>query len=170
MKNFKSYPAKQSNGFFLLEALIAVLIFSLGLLGLVAMAGAAISAQSDAQYRAEAAKFTNEIISQMWVNVDRSAPNGSTVATSLAAFSHNPTTSADCSFSGTASSHALVGVWSARVLATGKDGGLPGASASRQQILVDTTSAGRNKVTVTLCWQTPQDSAPRKHVAISYIN
>ena len=57
-------------GMFLLEALIAILIFSLGILGMVAMGGTAIAAQSDAQYRTDAANFANEIASKIALNVD----------------------------------------------------------------------------------------------------
>jgi|GEM_PF-191232 len=163
---FPGRPSMQaSKGVFLLEALIAILIFSLGLLGLVAMSAVAISAQSDAQYRAEAAKFANEILSEIWVNVDRTtAP---TVATSLATFVHQPGGAA-CPFAGAVSASPLVTSWEARVLATS---GLPGASAAGQQILVDTTAGtGFNRVTVTVCWQAPQDRAPRRHIAIGYVN
>jgi len=166
MKTFN----RQSSGFFLLEALIAILIFSLGLLGLVAMQGAAISAQSDAQYRAEAAKFANEILSVMWVNVDRKSididKDGLATKASLATFTHQPA-GADCVFSGAAAASPLVSEWSTRLLGTS---GLPGAAAAGQQISVNNTAAGLNKVVVTICWQTPQDKAPRKHIAISYIN
>ena len=42
-----------------------------------------------------------------------------------------------------------------------------------QQILIDNTAAAYNKVTVTVCWQTPKDIVnlvKRKHIVISYIN
>ena len=156
---------RASRGVFLLEALIAILIFSLGLLGLVAMSAVAISAQSDAQYRAEAAKFANEILSEIWVNVDRT--NAPSVVVSLATFVHQSTGTA-CPFAGAVSASPLVTNWQARVLATS---GLPGASAAGQQILVDTTAGtGFNRVTVTVCWQAPQDRAPRRHLAIGYVN
>ncbi len=44
-------PEKIKAGLFLLEALIAILVFSLGILGMIAMGGAAIASQSDAQNR-----------------------------------------------------------------------------------------------------------------------
>jgi len=163
---FRRHPnMKASRGVFLLEALIAILIFSLGLLGLVAMSAVAISAQSDAQYRAEAAKFANEILSEIWVNVDRTtAP---TVVTSLGTFVHRAGGTA-CPFTGAVSASPLVTSWESRVTATS---GLPGALASGQQILVDTNATtGFNKVTVTVCWQAPQDRAPRRHIAIGYVN
>ena len=46
---------KQS-GVFLLEALVAILIFAFGALGMLAMSSAAISGQGDAQVRTDAAR------------------------------------------------------------------------------------------------------------------
>ena len=56
MSSKRTSPNRISQaGFFMLEALVAILIFSLGILGLVAMGSVAINAQNDAQYRTEAA-------------------------------------------------------------------------------------------------------------------
>src|SRR5512134_3076191 len=52
----------------LLEALIGILIFSVGILALVGMQALAIKHMSDAKYRSDAAFFANQIIGQMWVN------------------------------------------------------------------------------------------------------
>ena len=48
--------------------------------------------------------------------------------------------------------------------------GLPGTNASTQQILINTTPAGFNRVQITICWQTPTDLAPRNHVFVTYVN
>lgn len=55
-------------GGFLLEALIGILIFTLGVLGLVALQARAISYTSDAQYRGEAAYLANAYVSKMWAD------------------------------------------------------------------------------------------------------
>lgn len=55
-------------GGFLLEALIGILIFSLGVLGLVALQSRAIAYSSDAQYRGEAAYLANAYVSRMWAD------------------------------------------------------------------------------------------------------
>lgn len=57
---------KQQSGVMLLEALIAILIFSLGILGIVGMQASAMSASRDAKYRTDAGLLANEIIGQMW--------------------------------------------------------------------------------------------------------
>ncbi len=59
---------KGEQGVMLLEALIAILIFSIGILGLVAMQGTAISAISDAKYRSDASFLADQIVSQIWVD------------------------------------------------------------------------------------------------------
>ena len=56
---------KSQSGVMLLEALIAILIFSLGVLGVVAMQASAVSASRDAQYRAIAGQLAEELIGQM---------------------------------------------------------------------------------------------------------
>lgn len=58
-------PAAQHGGF-LLEALVGILIFSLGVLGLVALQGRAIGYSSDAQYRGEAAYLADAYLAKMW--------------------------------------------------------------------------------------------------------
>ena len=58
----------RQRGATLLEALIGILIFSIGILALVGMQALAIKHMSDAKYRSDAAFFANEIIGQMWVN------------------------------------------------------------------------------------------------------
>jgi type IV pilus assembly protein PilV len=52
----------------LLEALIAILIFSVGILGLVGAQATAIKSASEAKYRADASFLANQVLAQMWVN------------------------------------------------------------------------------------------------------
>ena len=68
----------------LLEAMIGILIFSLGVLALVAMQAVSVSNVSNARFRSEAAFLANEILSQAWVDrgadyanvANYSRPNG----------------------------------------------------------------------------------------------
>ena len=50
----------------LLEALVAILIFSFGVLGIIGILAASIRATNDARYRAEAANLANAVIGDMW--------------------------------------------------------------------------------------------------------
>src|ERR1019366_4361 len=150
----------QQGGMFLLEALIAILVFSLGILGMVAMGSTAIAAQSDAQYRTDATKFANEIASKIALNVDSSAPaiwpiQGS-IQTSLLAFAHRPVVTGFCGFAGAASASPIVTEW-VNELSGGVANvpGLPGATNITESIAVDTSQPLFSTVTVTICWQPP---------------
>lgn len=59
---------KQQSGAFLLEALIAILIFSMGILAIVGLQAASIKASGDAKYRSDASLLANQLIGQMWVS------------------------------------------------------------------------------------------------------
>lgn len=163
--------AARQGGFFLIEALIAILIFSLGVLGLVAMGGAAIAAQSDAQYRTEAAALADEIASKISLNVDRlNAANAypstaASIAATLAPYQHQPN-GVNCAFNGGASADPVVQAWVTKVTSPGT--GLPGATATSQQIKINT--ANFNRISVTICWQAPQDRAVRQHTLVTYVN
>jgi len=171
-----------AQGFFLLEALLAVLIFSLGVLAMVAMGATAINAQGDAQYRNDAATFANEIATQIWLNVPRtqasahtpSATRDAAIAAALTAnFQHQPTTNSTasgvpCKFSGGAATSPIVTSWVDEVVSGPH--ALPGATREMQQILVDTSNAGNNMVTIIVCWRAPSDKFERKHTLITYIN
>lgn len=54
-------------GFLLIEAMIALVIFSIGILGIVSTQAAAVRAQSDAQHRIEAAYVAERHASAMWL-------------------------------------------------------------------------------------------------------
>jgi type IV pilus assembly protein PilV len=60
--------ARSQAGVMLIEALIGILIFSIGILALIGMQGAAIRNTTDARYRSEASFLANQIIGQMWVD------------------------------------------------------------------------------------------------------
>ena len=59
--------AKPQRGSMLLEALIGILIFSLGILALMGLQAVSIKSMADASYRTEAAMVADKAIAQMWV-------------------------------------------------------------------------------------------------------
>jgi type IV pilus assembly protein PilV len=61
-------PRHIQSGSFLLEALIGVLIFSFGILGIVGLQAQSLRHTGDAEYRAEATYLANSLISQMWTD------------------------------------------------------------------------------------------------------
>ena len=147
----------RQRGVMLLEALIGILLFSMGILALVALQAVAIKNTADAKYRADAAFLANQIIARMWMENP----------TNLPAYAHYPTKDGACSFSGSASSNVNVTTW----LGDASSGGtvaatLPGADADMQQITID----GNNIVTVTLCWKEPDEATAHSYVAVAQIN
>lgn len=58
------FPAKQ-DGVVLIEALLGILIFSIGILALIGMQSVAVKNTVDARYRTEAAYLANSILSQI---------------------------------------------------------------------------------------------------------
>lgn len=59
---------RRERGVMLLEALIAILIFSIGILAVVGMQSIAIKDVTSAKYRSEAAYLAQELLSQMWTD------------------------------------------------------------------------------------------------------
>ena len=159
---------KPQRGVFLLEALIAILIFSLGILGMVAMGSTAIAAQSDAQYRTEAANYASDIVSAITLDLKRTNYD----ATTLGNYAHHNAPGGYCSFAGAASTQPVVVNWYNRVSGvTDPKLGLPGATEATLQIMV----GAFNQVTVNICWQPPSNAAlpfapPHQHTLITYIN
>lgn len=59
---------KNQSGVALLEALVGILIFSIGILALMGLQAQSIRNTVEAKYRNEAAYLANQIIGQMWVD------------------------------------------------------------------------------------------------------
>lgn len=143
------------SGIMLLEALIAILIFSLGILTLVALQATAIKLAGDARHRTAATLLANRLIGQMWVS-------GGTLATLKANFETNG---------------AVYNTWLADV--SDKEG-LPGVVAASTGVVStlplvtvdDTAGATAGQVTITLFWRTPEmkaDIAGHRHIVSSQI-
>jgi|APTNR8051073442_1049403.scaffolds.fasta_scaffold02070_10 type IV pilus assembly protein PilV len=138
-------PARQQSGMILIEALLAILVFSLGILALVGLQAAAVKQSADAKYRTEAALLANEIIGQMWVS-DRTT-------SVLQANFNSP-------------GGATYVNWLGRV-----SGVLPGVvanSPTAPTIAIDAEGIA----TVTVAWNAPNEPAgtpPHQYVAIAQI-
>jgi type IV pilus assembly protein PilV len=64
---------KMQQGFMLLEALIALVIFSMGALALVGLQAAMVSNTTNAKYRADASYVAQQRIGQMWADSDNAS-------------------------------------------------------------------------------------------------
>jgi type IV pilus assembly protein PilV len=69
----QSVPKSAQEGVALLEAMIAILIFSIGILAIVGLQAAMIKNTAEAQYRAEASYIAQARIGQMWADPDNLA-------------------------------------------------------------------------------------------------
>ena len=149
MRVIVAVPPTQ-RGFLLLEGLIAILIFSAGIIALMGLQAAAIRSSGDAKYRADASFLASQILGDMWA--DRS---------NLATYAYNDTAATLCGSASPSTTNARVTNWLNTVSAA-----LPGGKSSIQQIKV---GAG-NVVTVTVCWQGPQDAGPHNYQVVAQIN
>ena len=60
-------PRRLQGGFSLIEGLVSILIFSLGILALVGLQSNSMQLSSAAKYRSDASLLANALIGQMWV-------------------------------------------------------------------------------------------------------
>lgn len=128
---------KQQTGAMLLEALVSILIFSIGILAIIGLQAAAVSASTDAKYRTEASLLTNQLIGQMWVS-DRT----------VAILQTNFQGGTGCGASG-----AAYTAWLADVSAT-----LPGVAANPPTVCIASGATAGNVVTITVFWQLPSST------------
>jgi type IV pilus assembly protein PilV len=140
-KGQKSQMGRKSQaGVMLIEALIGILIFSIGILALIGMQATAIKNTTDARYRSEAAFLANQLVGKMWV--DRA---------NLALY--------------TASGYAPRDAWVNTVAST-----LPGIDLPNNIRVPTVAIAAGNEVTVTIQWQQPGETTVRNVQMINYIN
>lgn len=66
--NHKRAGPSRVRGIALIEALVAVLIFAFGVIGLVGLQVAMTRAQGTAKYRADAAYLSSQVLGQMWAD------------------------------------------------------------------------------------------------------
>lgn len=59
---------RTQSGSIMIEALVSVLIFSMGILALVGLQGAMVKNSSDAKYRADASFIAQERLGRMWTD------------------------------------------------------------------------------------------------------
>lgn len=132
---YASSARSRSAGFTMIEVLVALLVFSLGILGLVAIQATATRMATDASNRATATFLADQLLARMLIS-DR---------TTAGTFAHKATGTTACNPSGAASTNAVVTGWLVEV-----DKQLPNAPTEQQQVVVN---AATGEVTIRLCWQ-----------------
>ena len=153
-------PAQQSknaqHGSVLLEALIAFLIFSMGILGVIGLQATSISNTMDARYRTDAAFLANQIIAQMWVDpLISTNSSGFQVKSVDPAYNCNPCTSKN----GNANTQA----WVAQIQSGFLPGGASGTANQPSISVTDNTGSSCtttcSQVTVTMNWMSPKNGS-----------
>lgn len=130
----------KQRGVVILENMIAILIFSMGILGIVGLLGASMKSAAGAKYRNDASLLANQIIGQMWVADKTNA--------SLKTKFESP-------------SGAAFVVWKNAVTSA-----LPGVAANPPTIAID----ANNVATVTVLWQLPGEAAAHNFVVSARVN
>lgn len=130
----------RQRGVILLEGLIALLIFSLGILSIVGLLAVTIKNTTGIKFRNDASLLANRIIGQMWVadktnaalQANFASPSGTKFVT-----------------------------WKSDVASN-----LPGTAANPPTIAID----ANNVTTVTIWWQAPDEAAAHNYVVSARIN
>jgi type IV pilus assembly protein PilV len=127
----------QQHGFLMLEALIAILLFSVGILAVVAMQGTSIATVTQSKVRSDASFLADQVIGQIWAN----RANAATYA-----------------YAGSGTPPAAIANWVQQVQAS-----LPNATTFPPTITVTPTAVvgppayTAFQVTVTLRWLMPSE-------------
>lgn len=140
-------PSTKQTGVMLLEALIAIFIFSLGILAIVGMQAMAAKQITDARYRSDASLLANQLFGAMW-STDR------TVATLQADFTGGSSGVTD---------GAKYTKWKNRVEAS-----LPVPPGNPPTVDI----APDGSATVTIRWRAPSEGAvvdPHKYTVVAQI-
>lgn len=160
MRSRATRHAPLQRGIVLIDAMIAILIFSVGILGMVALQGSAVEMTGSANYRLNAAMLADHVIAQMW------ATDPSQLQTLFAG-----------SGSGDSSGGTSYTTWAKSFDCSSKPvpiNCLPGTKANPPSIAVtpQTIASSGNtqyQVTVTVYWQAPSDSSVHKYVSVTAI-
>jgi len=132
----------KQQGSVVLEALISILLFSIGVLAIVGLQAASIKNTASAKYRTDASLLANRVIGQMWVS-------NKINATLVANFS-SPSGANYAAWANTVA-QALPGV--------------SGVAANAPTIAID----ANNNATITVFWQAPDEAVAHNYTAIAVV-
>ncbi len=140
----RTHTPKYQKGSMMIEALVAILIFSLGILAMMGLQAASIKLSGDAKYRSDASLLANELTGQMWVS-DR------TPATLITNFQGGAGTN------GTAYTAWVNDVASALPGVTGVAANQPVVTITQVPPTAPATSIS-DQVTIKIFWKSPTES------------
>ena len=131
---------RQQQGAILLEGLIAILLFSMGILAIVGLQAAAIKTVADSQYRLQASFLANRLVAQMWANTDD------------------------------ISSYVVPGGADADAWVQELNNSLPGTESNEPKVEITGNATDGYTVTISVNWQAPGETAPHNYTTMAYIN
>lgn len=161
----------RQQGVMLIEAMIALLIFAMGVLAVIGMQARSIGQTMDARYRVDAAFLANQLLSEIWASraqVNNGTANPTTTLYgSPAYFSCNPCTSTN--------SNPVIQGWVQQVQSTTSQSAyLPGVTDTQNAPIITVSPTTANSppysITVTLQWKSPQGGVPHNYTTMAQIN
>ena len=138
----------RERGVMLIEALIAILIFSIGILAVVGMQAVAIRNVTDAKVRSDAGFLVNELMSQIWTDAGNIA---------------------QYAYPGSGAVPPRLTGWIARVNTR-----LPGSAVVPPIVTITGGTALGGLVQITVRWQLPEEASqglpPHRHTMLASVN
>ncbi|WP_290644701.1 type IV pilus modification protein PilV [Aquabacterium sp.] len=149
-------PARSQSaqtGVMLLEAMVAILIFSLGVLSVIQLQAVSIKQATGAEYRSMAALLANDVISRMWASDKTANALQTNFSSSTAGASYTQ--------------------W----LSTVRNSGLPNVSSDKSTLptvtftTIPATASGpaSSRAEVTVFWQEPGDTTTHSYIAVAQL-
>jgi len=152
----------RERGVMLIEALIAILIFSIGILAVVGMQSVAIKNVTESKHRSEAAFLAEELMAQMWIDQNISPPP-TQVNTSNVTF-------ANYNYGGTGGPPPRLAAWVDRVNKRLAGSTEPGVMP---KVTITNATASGATVKIELFWRLPEETSlglpPHSHTVIASI-
>lgn len=143
--------AHNQRGVMLLEALISILIFSIGILAIIGLQVNSIKLANDSRYRSDANLLANQLVGEMWVAQT------------------SPTFVTDFSSPG----GALYTAWAAKVASAVPTTGVSAPSIAIAQSSLAIPSASNvisSTATIDIYWSIPGDSSTHHYQTLTQIN
>jgi len=137
----------RERGVMLIEALLAILIFSIGILAVVGMQSVAIKNVTESKYRSEAAFLTNELMAKLWTD---------------------PGNIALYDYPGTGTVPPRLTDWVNKINTT-----LPGATVVQPRVTITGATAQGATVQIQVFWRLPEEASaglpPHNHTVMASV-
>jgi type IV pilus assembly protein PilV len=156
----------REEGVMLIEALIAILIFSIGILAVVGMQATAIKNVTESKSRSEAAFLAEELTAQMWIDQNISPLPVQVNTSNVNVANYN--------YPGSGSPPARLGTispptgWIGRVTTK-----LPGATTVLPKVTITNATPSGATVKIEIFWQLPEEATlglpPHSHTVMASI-